>query len=245
MYSYQVWLYIQVSPTFWVCPWKLGGYLQESRPVDLVFIRKMMIKHQIRGVSVSPMFRANQFVFSAQIEHSCGEPPISQPFGVWFGGPHCRLNSEDCLASTVYVKTDMGVSIVMGVPNTGWLISWNIPLKWMLMGDTPILGNPHIHSTYMCIKVPPSYTLAPNSHQLEGNLWYFNPAWVQRPSTSSCSFRAVSKTLAGLLWWGILPTKYIGAYHNPIADFYQPTSCPTTGTTIPGTQTAWKSLIFV
>lgn len=31
----------------------------------------------------------------------------------------------------LYVTSNMGVSIIMGVPNSGWLISWKTPLKWM------------------------------------------------------------------------------------------------------------------
>ena len=31
-----------------------------------------------------------------------------------------------------------------GTPIAGWVISRKIPLKWMMTGGTPILGNPHI-----------------------------------------------------------------------------------------------------
>ena len=37
----------------------------------------------------------------------------------------------------------MGASI-NGVSKDGWFISWNIPLKWMMTGGTPISGNHHI-----------------------------------------------------------------------------------------------------
>ena len=30
----------------------------------------------------------------------------------------------------------------MGVPQNGWFISWEIPLKWMMTGGTPIFGKP-------------------------------------------------------------------------------------------------------
>ena len=31
-----------------------------------------------------------------------------------------------------------------GTPIARWFISWKLPLKWMMTGGTPILGNPHI-----------------------------------------------------------------------------------------------------
>ena len=38
---------------------------------------------------------------------------------------------------------DMGVSIVMGVPQHGWFMREKTPLKWMISGY-PISGNHHI-----------------------------------------------------------------------------------------------------
>ena len=39
------------------------------------------------------------------------------------------------------VEHYLGDSIVMGLPKNGWLISWEIPWKWMMNRGTPILGN--------------------------------------------------------------------------------------------------------
>ena len=41
-----------------------------------------------------------------------------------------------------------GVSIAMGVPNNGWFLLGRLPLKWMMTGGTPILGNPQIHHSF-------------------------------------------------------------------------------------------------
>ena len=42
---------------------------------------------------------------------------------------------------------NMGVSIVMGVSQDGWFISWKIPLEWMITSGTPVSGNHHLPTT--------------------------------------------------------------------------------------------------
>ena len=51
------------------------------------------------------------------------------------------------LVSDARKNADLGVSIVMGVPQIDGL-EWNILLKWMIYG-TPILGNLHFTNKYI------------------------------------------------------------------------------------------------
>ena len=41
----------------------------------------------------------------------------------------------------------MGVSIVMGLPQSGGFLLGKIPAKWMITGGTPVSGNLHISFT--------------------------------------------------------------------------------------------------
>jgi hypothetical protein len=67
------------------------------------------------------------------------------------------LPQENRIPWTSLVNHHLEVSIVMGVPLYRWMVDFmeNPNLKWMMTGDTPILGNPHLfimmtRSTWCC-----------------------------------------------------------------------------------------------
>ena len=53
----------------------------------------------------------------------------------------------------------------MRVPKNGWFISWNVLVKWMMTGGTPISGNLHIYiyiDEELMRKSPKMYSLTNN-----------------------------------------------------------------------------------
>ena len=74
--------------------------------------------------------------------------------------PPCSRTSPQRRAPTTLGQRagwDMGVSMVMAVPQNRWVwvISWKIPLKWMTAG-TPILGHLHMGLAGNFLRASPS-----------------------------------------------------------------------------------------